>query len=148
MKCFRCHKVITITENRADHYIYVVIPSVKEMYRLDTVNGYQGLFDNRQGVCPACCERITADLHAEYLTPLFERFFTLVNRSQIESPAFQAAIIECFSRQHRYLQNEVLIALSSLLAVLGERSGHPMHTDGRNEWGYAWARRAADQIRC
>ena len=53
------------------------------------------------------------------------------------------AVVESFFRQHRYLQNEMVVFLRNVLVKIGKKAGTGFE-DGRNQWALNWCKKISE----
>jgi hypothetical protein len=92
-------------------------------------------------ICTKCAKEDKLNKRIKEFMPFMENFSELVNRCGFDHDGIiTEALVACFFRQHRYLQNEMIIALKRILHKIGKGSGDIMYEDPRNTWCLKWCK--------
>ena len=90
-------------------------------------------------ICVTCAHKERLNNKIKEFLPFMNTFSDLVNNSVYDhDDIISDALVACFFRQHRYLQQEMIILLKKIFAKIGEQSGSAMYEDPRNQWALKW----------
>jgi rubredoxin len=128
MKCVVCGKVIDEIEVKEEENY---IPK-KDQEALDV------------HICRTCARKDKlAKLIKEY-EPFMEKFSKLVNNCAFDHDGLLTdALIECFFREHRYLQNEMILGIRNMFEKIGKHAGDVCYEDPRNQWALKWCKQVS-----
>lgn len=142
MKCAYCHKAIASDDDNYAHRLFIdltdeqVPPHLKEIFSQDS---------DEYGLHEECVQTIVRQEKLEYYQKALEPIFEKLNRNQIRRADVEA-IVEAFLSRHRYLQNEAIIIIRSIIELLGTKAENPCYEDGRNLWGLRWCKKVSKEI--
>jgi hypothetical protein len=92
-------------------------------------------------ICVNCAKKERIQKLVKKYTPFMEKFSHLVNSCAFDHDGILTdAIVTMFFREHRYLQNEMIIGLLKIITKIGKESGNVMYEDPRNVWGLKWCK--------
>jgi hypothetical protein len=107
----------------------------------DTDYALQEDFMESVHICTSCARKDKVAKLIKKYTPLMQEFSSLVNNTLYDHDGTVSdALVTCFFQQHRYLQNEMIVALRNLFVKIGQQSGNSMYEDPRNQWALKWCR--------
>jgi len=137
MKCRVCFKQITDDFSHLLKYDNDFRTGRKAQARIDIE------MDEGYGLHKECAEKVIMEEKVSYYKKALEPIFQKLNRSQFREVDMKA-IVAAFCCEHRFLQNEAIILIKSIIETLGKKSGDPAWEDGRNSYGLAWCKKVSD----
>jgi len=95
-------------------------------------------------ICRGCARKDKLDKAIKEFKPFIEKFSHMVNRCGYDhDDIISDAIVACFFNEHRYLEQEMIIALIKILSKIGKESGNVCYEDPRNQWALKWCKAAS-----
>lgn len=93
------------------------------------------------GICRECADKERVKEQAEGFMQSLEGFFRSAGFTNFNSCNLTSkALVQAFTRQHRHIQNELLLFLFRCFESIAALDDG--FIDGRNEWGYRWVKAA------
>lgn len=94
-------------------------------------------------VCYPCARKEMIRRTMDELEPVCKKIHDFINKMGHDDEGIVSeAVISRFLKEHRYLQQELILFLIKILRGIGEKSGDVVWEDARNEFALSWCKKA------